>query len=172
MKKLWLFAPLLLAAISVVAQGPPSGAPKPTRHFYKLTYVLKESDEGKLVNQRTFVVSGSTGDINLLEKYASRLRAGSRYPVREEGKTNYVDVGVNIDTRLEEVADGLAMDATAEISSLGGEASANGGAPVLRQVRTNAQAIVALNKPYVLFTVDDPASRHQFQLEVTAVPQH
>ena len=171
MKKLLCLATLLLIAAVAVAQV---SVPRPSqgpRHFYKLSYVLKESDEGKVVNQRTFVVSGSTGDVNMIEKYASRLRAGSRYPVREEGKTNYIDVGVNIDTKLEEVSEGLAMDTTAEISSVGGEANANGGAPVLRQVRTNAQAVVALNKPFVLFTVDDPASRHQFQLEVTAAPQ-
>ena len=170
MKRFLLFALLLFVAIAAIAQEAPRPVKAP-RHFYKLSYVLKESDEGKIVNQRTFVVSGSTGDVNLAGKYASRLRAGSRYPVRDEGKTNYIDVGVNLDTTLEEVPEGLAMDTTAEISSLGGETAANGSAPVLRQVRTNAQAVVALNKPFVLFTVDDPASRHQFQLEVTAVQQ-
>ena len=171
MKRLLLFALLLLVASAVAAQETMPRPAKAPRHFYKLSYVLKESDEGKVVNQRTFVVSGSTGDVNLAGKYASRLRAGSRYPVRDEGKTNYIDVGVNIDTTLEEVSEGLAMDTTAEISSLGSETAANGSAPVLRQVRTNAQAVVGLNKPFVLFTVDDPASRHQFQLEVTAISQ-
>jgi hypothetical protein len=171
MKRFLLFALLLLVAIAVDAQEAAPRPAKAPRHFYKLSYVLKESDEGKVVNQRTFVVSGSTGDVTMIGKYASRLRAGSRYPVRDEGKANYIDVGVNIDTSLEEVPEGLAMDTTAEISSLGGETSATGSAPVLRQVRTNAQAVVALSKPFVLFTVDDPASRHQFQLEVTAVPQ-
>ncbi|HVP53433.1 MAG TPA: hypothetical protein VMU45_00430 [Candidatus Eisenbacteria bacterium] len=171
MRKLLCLAALLTIGAAAVAQESAPRPAKPPRHFYKLTYVLKESDEGKVVNQRTFVVTGSTGDVNMIERYASRLRAGSRYPVRDEGKTNYIDVGVNLDTRLEEVAEGLAMDTTAEISSVGGESTTSGSAPVLRQVRTNAQAVVALNKSFVLFTVDDPASRHQFQLEVTAAPQ-
>ena len=171
MKRTLFVIALLLPATTVLAQESAPRNPKPPRHFYKLDYVLKESDEAKVVNQRSFVVSGSTGDVNMAARYASRLRAGSRFPVRDnEGKTNYIDVGVNIDNQLEEVPEGLAMDVTAEISSVATE-TANSNAPVIRQVKTNAQAVVPLNKPYVLFTVDDPSSRHRFELEVTAVPQ-
>ena len=172
MKKLLCLTALLLVGATLMAQESAPRPPKAPRHFYKLTYVLKESDEGKLVNQRTFVVSGSTGDVNMVEKYASRLRAGSRFPtVVEEGKVTYTDVGVNLDSRLEEVPDGLAMDVTAEISSVASEPPSSGSSPIIRQVKTNAQAVVTLNKPFTLFVIDDPASRHQFQLEVTAVPQ-
>jgi hypothetical protein len=165
MKRVLLLATLALAALPLLAQDVMTPKPPVPRHFYKLTYVLKEFDAGKVVNQRDFVLTVSTG-----ERYTSRMRAGSRFPVRDEGKTNYVDVGVNLDNRLEDTPEGLAMDVNAEISSAGNDASTSG-APVIRQVRTNAQAIVAMNKPYVLFNVDDPSSRHQFQLEVTAAPQ-
>jgi len=171
MKKAVFVISLFVLTTTLLAQDSAPRNPKPPRHFYKLSYVLKESDEGKVVNQRSFVVSGSTGDVNMVERYASRLRAGSRFPVRDEGKTNYIDVGVNIDNRLEEVPEGLAMDLTAEISSVATE-TANSNAPVIRQVKTNAQAVVPLNKPFILFTVDDPASHHRFELEVTASPQH
>jgi hypothetical protein len=127
---------------------------------------LKESDEGKVVNQRNFLLTASTG-----ERYSSRMRAGSRFPVRDADKTNYLDVGVNVDTRLEDGPEGLEMEVTAEISSAGTEVSTSGAAPVIRQVRTNAQAVVAPNKPTMLFTIDDPASHHRFELEVTAAPQ-
>jgi hypothetical protein len=99
------------------------------------------------------------------------MRAGSRFPVRDADKTNYLDVGVNVDTRLEDGPEGLEMEVTAEISSAGTEVSTSGAAPVIRQVRTNAQAVVAPNKPTMLFTIDDPASHHRFELEVTAAPQ-
>src|SRR5262252_1119481 len=144
MKRLWLCATLLVAALPLRAQEMAIKPPAPARHFYKLTYVLKEFDEGKVVNQRDFVLTVSTGD-----RYASRMRAGSRFPVRDEGKTNYVDVGVNLDNRLEDTPEGLAMEVNAEISSAGNDA-ASSGAPVIRQVRTNAQTIVAINKPVVL----------------------
>lgn len=167
MKRLLFFVPLLLAAVPLLAQEAAPRPANPPRHFYRLTYVLKESDEGKAISQRTFVVTGSTGD-----RYASRMRAGSRFPVRDQDKTNYIDVGVNIDNRLEDVPEGLAMEVTTEISSAGTEPVASGGAPVIRQVKTNAEAVVQPNKPTILFTIDDPASHHRFEMEVTAVPQH
>ncbi len=157
---IWIAAPVL--AQEVMTPKPPA-----PRHFYKLTYVLKEFDESKMVNQRSFVLMASTGD-----RYTSRMRAGSRFPVRDEGKTNYVDVGVNLDNRLEDTAEGLALEVNAEISSVGNDSTASGSAPIIRQVRTNAYAVVAMNKPVTMFDIDDPASRHRFELEVTAVPQH
>jgi hypothetical protein len=142
--------------------------PKPPapRRFYKLTYVLKEFDEGKVVNQREFVLSCSTGD-----RYASRMRAGSRIPVGQPDKFSYVDLGINLDTHLEDVPEGLALDVTAEVSSPTTELPANSVSPAIRQMRTNALAVVAMSKPTTLFNIDDPASRHRFELEVTAVPQ-
>jgi hypothetical protein len=166
MKRLLFLAPLLLTATPLLAQESAPHAANPPRHFYRLGYVLKESDEGKVLSQRTFALSGSTG-----ERYTLRMRAGSRFPVRDAEKTNYVDVGVNLDNHLEEVPEGLAMELTAEISSAGTEATTSGGAPVIRQLRTNAQAVVVLNKPTILFTIDDPSSHHRFELEVTATPE-
>ena len=122
MKRLLLCATLLVAALPLLAQEMAIKPPSPARHFYKLTYVLKEFDEGKVVNQRDFVVTVSTG-----ERYSSRLRAGSRFPIRDEGKTNYVDVGLNLDNHLEDVPDGLAMDVNAEISSASNDPATSGG---------------------------------------------
>jgi hypothetical protein len=167
MKRLLLLITLIVAASPLLAQEPAPKPPAPPRHFYKLTYVLKEFDEGKLVNQRNFVLSCSTGD-----RYASRLRAGSRIPVGVPDKFSYVDLGINLDTRLEDEPEGLAIEVTAEISSPTTELPANSVSPAIRQLRTNALAIVAMNKPTTLFNVDDPASRHRFELEVTAASQH
>ncbi len=167
MKRLLLSATLLLAALPLLAQEAAPKPPTPPRHFYKLTYVLKEFDEAKIVNQRDFVLACSTGDRN-----TSRMRAGSRIPVGMPDKFSYVDLGINLDSHLEDEPDGLALEVTADISSPATEPSPSSVSPSIRQVRTNALAIVPLNKPTMLFTVDDPASRHRFELEVTAVPQH
>jgi hypothetical protein len=40
--------------------------------------------------------------------------------------------------------------------------------PVLRQLRINASTLALLGKPMVVGSVDDPNSKRQFQLEVTA----
>ncbi|MGA9565683.1 MAG: hypothetical protein WBS19_09195 [Candidatus Korobacteraceae bacterium] len=167
MKRLLLSATLLLAALPLLAQEAAPKPPAPPRHFYKLTYVLKEFDEGKVVNQRDFVLTCSTGD-----RYTSRMRAGSRIPVGLPDKFSYIDLGVNLDSHLEDEPDGLAVDVTAEISSPTTEPSPSSVSPAIRQVKTNAEAVVAPNKPTILFTIDDPASHHRFELEVTAVPQH
>ena len=61
------------------------------------------------------------------------MRAGSRFPVRDADKTNYVDVGVNIDNHLEDVA-GRAGDGGDRRDFLRrNRAGCNGGAPVIRQ---------------------------------------
>jgi hypothetical protein len=166
MKRVLLLATLVLAAVPVLAQEVMTPKPPAPRHFYKLTYVLKELDQGKVVNQREFVLACSTGD-----RYASRMRAGSRIPVGQADKFSYVDLGINLDTHLEDVPEGLALDVTAEVSSPTTELPANSVSPAIRQMRTNALAVVAMSKPTTLFNIDDPASRHRFELDVTAVPQ-
>src|SRR3974390_50896 len=166
MKRLLLVATLLVAAVPLVAQEAAPKPPAPPRHFYKLTYVLKEFGEGKGVNQRDFVLTCSTGD-----RYASRMRAGSRIPVGQPDKFSYVDLGINLDTRLEDVPEGLALEVTADISSPTTELPGSSVSPAIRQMRTNALAVVAMSKPTTLFSIDDPSSRHRFDLEVTAVPQ-
>ncbi|HZD30529.1 MAG TPA: hypothetical protein VE779_02610, partial [Candidatus Angelobacter sp.] len=153
MKRVLLLATLVLAALPVLAQESAPKPPAPPRHFYKLTYVLKEFDEGKVVNQRDFVLTVSTG-----ERYASRMRAGSRIPVGQPDKFSYVDLGINLDTHLEDLPEGLALEVTADISSPTTELPANSVSPAIRQMRTTALALIAMSKPTTLFNIDDPAS--------------
>jgi|SRR5271157_1596546 len=165
MKRLLLSATLLLVALPLLAQEAAPKPPAPPRHFYKLTYVLKEFDEGKVVNQRSFVLTVATG-----ERPEWHMRAGSRIPIGGNDVKS-IDVGVNLDTTLLDAPDGLLLQTTADISSAGDGATGSGSAPVIRQIRTIAMATIQPNKPSLLFAIDDPASRHRFELEVTAVPQ-
>ena len=140
MKRFALLATVLLAALPLASQESAPHAPAPPRHFYRLNYVLKETEEGKVVNRRSFSLTSSSGD-----HFNPRLRAGSRFPVRDAEKVNYIDVGVNLDSHLDEGPDGLVVEVTAEISSPATEPTGSSASPVIRQVRTNALAIVALN---------------------------
>jgi len=170
MNSLTVFASILVLCISAAnAQEAPAtpAAAKAPKHFYRLNYVLKESDEGKIINQRSFVMSSSTEGTSWRS-----MRAGSRLPLAGANPkdVNYIDVGVNIDTRVQDAGDGLAMDVTTDITSAGSES--NGGAPpVIRQVKVRSEALVPIGKPTILFSADDPASRHRFELEVTATPE-
>jgi hypothetical protein len=81
----------------------------------------------------------------------------------------YLDVGVNIDSRVpKEIQDQFTLDVSAEISSVAtGQPSTP---PLIRQTKWNANVIVPTRKPTTIFTSDDPNSKRQTQLELTAVP--
>src|SRR5271157_4074952 len=131
----------------------------------KLRWFTTLPSEGKVVNQRSFVLTVATG-----ERPEWHMRAGSRIPIGGNDVKS-IDVGVNLDTTLLDAPDGLLLQTTADISSAGDGATGSGSAPVIRQIRTIAMATIQPNKPSLLFAIDDPASRHRFELEVTAVPQ-
>jgi hypothetical protein len=165
---------LLICASTLSAQDkmaiPPPASPAP-KHYYRLNYVLKESDEGKVINQRAYTIPTTAGD------EWSRLRAGTRLPVTtgnimKGAEVTYIDVGVNIDNRLHEASDMLSLELTADITSAAPETGNATVAPALRQVRATTQNLIAPGKPTTVFTADDPASHHRFELEVTATPQH
>ncbi len=139
------------------------------KHYYKLNFVLRETDEGKVINQRAFTlnISAESPRLGGLPPEWWNVRSGTRVPVSGSKDINYIDVGVNLDVRAEEVAEGLQMQITSEISSVGGDSSGGSAAPAIRQVKVRAAMLAAAGKPAVVFTADDPASKHRFELEVT-----
>jgi len=165
------------ASTKAVAQSVQSAYDSP-KHCYALNYVLKELDGSRVINQRSYVLntfaSSTGGDW-------SRLRVGNRVPVftrsqeKSSGNTvsdfSYIDLGVNIDNRLREAGDALALEVTAEISSVAGEPGGSVGPPqTVRQVKGTAMSLITPGKPSVVFSADDPGSQHRFELQVTATP--
>ena len=148
---------------TAAAQQP---APK---HYYKLNFVLRETDEGKVVNQRTFTlnISAEPPHVGGVPPEWWNMRSGTRVPISGSKDVNYLDVGVNLDVRAEEVPEGLQMQITSEVSSLGTENGAGSSAPAIRQVKVRSAVQAPIGKPTVVFTADDPASKHRFELEVT-----
>lgn len=145
----------------------PMAAPK---RYYRLDFVLRESDEGKLLNQRTFTMNIAADPPQAEKSKEWSLRSGTRLPVPDsKGMITWVDVGVNLDVRAFDQPNGLQMEITSDISSAA-TVSANT-APPLRQVKVRSAVMAPLGKPTVVFTADDPASKHQFELQVTPVLQ-
>lgn len=141
-------------------------APSAPKHYYKLNFVLRETDDGKLVNQRAFTMNIAADAPQAKNPMWWNLRSGTRVPVADtKGGTNYVDVGVNLDLRAFDASDGLELEVTSEISAAG-TAMANT-APPIRQVKVRSAVRLAAGKPTTVFTADDPASQHRFELEVT-----
>lgn len=142
-------------------------------HSYKLNFALRETDQGKIVNQRAFSLSASLSASRMNDAERSSLRAGTRLPITGEKGIEYIDIGTNLDVdRIKEASDGLQMFLSAQISSIPADNPATTGPTPIRQVKASASVLAPLNKPTVVFTADDPVSKHRFELEVTAVREH
>jgi hypothetical protein len=141
----------------------------PTK-FYKLEFVVKETDGAKVLNARTYsvMVSGVvvSGEREIATGSCS-IRTGNRVPYSTGKENTYLDVGVNIDCRsVREAPSGLNLRVDTDISSVAQESNP----PVVRQNKWDSNVTVPLRKPVVVFSSDDLTSRHQMQLEITATP--
>ena len=183
-----LMAGLLVPALAhAQAAKPDATAAKsadvaPEFQFYKLTFALRELEDGKLLNTRTYVTSMRSTVIGQPSSRAS-VRAGTRVPIATvarqtegapaETSFQYVDIGVNIDCILEVAGGGVpatAVAVVAEISTLppsDATQARNPEAPLIRQIRGSATVPLVLDKPMLVTSVDDVASKRQYQLEVT-----
>jgi len=142
-----------------------------TLHYYTLNFVLKEMDEGKTINQRSFTLETTASSSRPTSEDRTSMRAGIRLPVGlgEKGEMEYIDIGTNIDTyRVRETPDGLQMVVSAAISSVMTEPAGKAESTPIRQVRANSSVLAQVGKATTVFTADDPVSKRRFVLEVTA----
>jgi hypothetical protein len=124
---------------------------------------------GKVINARAYSMTISTGDTG-----GSSIRAGNKLPSSTggsgPGSLTYIDVGVNIDCRAaKEIQDQLALNVAAEISSVAADPSSST-LPLVRQTKWSSNVIVPVRKPTTIFSSDDPTTKRQTQLELTAIP--
>jgi hypothetical protein len=141
--------------------------PQPSTSTYKLDYIFSENQDGKRVNARSYTTLVRVRD-------RGSIRLGSRIPVAlgasKEGVTSqfqYMDIGVNIDCRIEEELDsGIDLFTNAEISSLTDNSRV--GNPIVRQSKIQVQNIVPLGKQILLTSADEVDGTRRLQLEVTA----
>jgi hypothetical protein len=144
-------------------------APK-SLNAYRMDFLLTELEDGKKNNSRSYSLLAREGILN-------KLRAGVRVPIATKmgslPQFQYLDVGMNIDCRVEEREGSLVLNAIADSSSfsLPGEPKAPGSVadqPVIRQMRSEINTVINLGKMTVISSMDDPSSKRRFQLEVTA----
>jgi hypothetical protein len=170
-----VFATMLLAAVlclmeaasfaqEVKAQPAPQPQPDHIISAYRVDFSVNELDEGKKINTRQY-------SLNLNADDANEVKVGTRVPVEiKQGEFQYVDVGTRIWSRLKERESGLLLEVRSEISNFAipEQANRSNSMPLLRQFQINASTVVLPGKPIVVGSVDDPNSRHEFQLEVVA----
>ena len=149
-----------------------TSAQQAPKHYYKLHFVLKEMADGNVINQRAFTLGLAA---STAPDYSDRssLRAGTRIPTPGGEKPEYVDIGTNLDvSRALEKPDGLQLFVSTEISTPTTDTIPNSGPVAFRQFRANSYVLAPIGKPTIVFTADDTASKHRFELQVTPVLEH
>jgi hypothetical protein len=134
---------------------------------YRLDYTVSELEDGKKINSRQYSMNSRAGDWN-------EIKIGSRVPVETKGEEwQYLDVGMNIRCRLMDQADqaslgsNVSLSVHADLSNFAiPEQQGQNVHPTIRQMKIDASTLTPLNKSMVLGVIDDPNSKHQFQLEV------
>ena len=164
---------VLFASTSVLMKRAPAQVPaianpsaeKPTA-AYRLDYSVNEMEDAKKINSRQYSMIIKTEGSN-------EIKIGTRVPVEAGQDTwQYVDVGTNIWSRLEDQRGQIGLVTRADISNFATPEQVlalqrDSRRPLIRQLHIDASTIAVLGKPMLLGSVDDPASKRQFQLEVT-----
>jgi len=156
---------LCLAASPSRAQesNKPAEAQEKPINAYRLDFSVNEMEDGKRINSRQYSMNLNSSDTN-------QIKIGTRVPVEtKQGEFTYLDVGTSIKSRLRERDNGLMLDVWCDISNFALPDQENHSThPALRQLQINASTMVLAGKPMLVGSVDDPNSKRQFQLEVTA----
>ena len=134
--------------------------------FYKLEFVLRELQDGKAINSRTYMMTVENND-------RGDIRTGARVPVQLGSPpmpTQYMDVGININCRVVGRDDYVSLRSTIDVSSFAipEQATSPGTQPVVRSMRTEMAAVVPVGKPTVIGTIDDVNSTKRYEIGVTA----
>ena len=137
--------------------------------LYHIDFSISENAEGKRLNSRHYVFWVDTS-----EKFKGSLRVGNRVPIATgplPQQFNYYDVGMNIDYFLSEQSNLLGMRLILEMSSIApsdalGDSKTN--PPIIRTMKTDLQTVLTPGKPTVVGTLDDTASNHRYEIEVSA----
>jgi hypothetical protein len=174
--KLWT-AILAMTVAAGANYAQPAAAPVTESHrYYRLDLVLKEVEEGKVVNNRAYYTT-LAGDKSAHASIRTRSRvwmppAGATSPgVDTQGQ--YLDVGVNFDVWFrEEIGDCLAVNVATELSGIAeGQGGGSGSErPIIRQSKWSSNAFVPFAKPTLVFSSDEPTGKRKMQLELTAAP--
>lgn len=152
------------------AQNANAAVKKPL-NVYRLDFALSEFVDGKKVNTRSYSVTAREDEMN-------KLRAGARYPIvtSETAEKNtqyqYLDVGVSIDCRVVERGGYLELNAVIDSSDIeGGDTRGVTGpmiGPVIGQMKSDIRSLIRPGTPTMVSSMEDPASKRRFQLDVTA----
>jgi type II secretory pathway component GspD/PulD (secretin) len=146
------------------------------RRSYRLTFTIAESDGGKRLGVEHFSIIAVDGQ-------HTTLKQGDKVPVAtgsfstenaaSQTQFTYLDVGMNFDVTVTNVAGGVYLTSKVEQSAVGPSNTIAGvQEPVVRQTVLQGASFVALSKPLMLGSIDVPASTRHFDIDVAVEPLH
>ena len=140
-----------------------------TKKTYRLTFIITESDAGKRIGSQHYALI-------LVSGQRTTLKQGSKVPIAtgtfDSGKAStqtqftYLDVGINIDSTLDDSPNGVRLKSKVEQSSIAeSTVIADVREPIIRQSVIEGVSLLSLGKPLVLGGLDIPGSTRHLDIE-------
>ena len=138
---------------------------------YRLTFTTTESDGSKRVGVQHFAMIVAAGQRTVMKQ-------GSKVPIATGSSSGsgsagaqtqftYVDVGMNFDASIDELANGARLRSKVEQLSIAEQTSGVGAQdPIIRQSSLEGTSFLTLGKPVVLGSIDVPGSTRHLDVEV------
>jgi type II secretory pathway component GspD/PulD (secretin) len=142
---------------------------------YRLTFTTTETDGGKRVGVQHFAMVVVAGQRTVMKQ-------GSKVPIatgsyNATGSTGaqtqftYIDVGMNFDVNLDELANGVRLRSKVEQLGIAEQTSGLGSQdPIIRQSLLEGTSFLTAGKPMVLGSIDIPGSTRHLDFEVVMEP--
>ncbi len=161
------------ASQSNAAASNAAGVSEREAHTYRLTYAIIESDGGKRTATQHYAMTIVAGE-------RATFKQGNKVPVLTGGYSHegtpettqyqftYLDVGLNLDAALREVAGGVQVRAKVELSSIVDQVNPQLlKDPGVRQTVLETVAMARVGTPVTLGSLDIPDSTRHLDIEVT-----
>jgi type II secretory pathway component GspD/PulD (secretin) len=137
---------------------------------YRLTFTISEMDNGKRIGVQHFAMIVSSGQ-RTVAKQGSRVPMVTGSTTDGNTQVQYVDIGLNFNATLNEVANGAELSAKVEVTNVAEERSGVGPQdPVLRQTILDSTSFLQPGKPLVLGSLDVPGSMRHLDIDVMMEP--
>jgi hypothetical protein len=143
------------------------------RKTYRLTYTITELDAGKTIGTEHYSMV-VVADQRTTMKEGDKIPVATGSYIADNAPTSgtqtqftYLDIGMNFDSTVEEVANGVYLKSKVEQSSLGQPSTIAGVVePVVRQTVIEGDSFLSLDKPVMLGSIDVPNTTRHFDIAV------
>lgn len=168
------------AALAIAAVLPAAAQEDRGPAVYKVEYRIHDGSDaaGKAGRRYTMLIDpAGRGSFKVGDRIP--VATGSFQPGGNNALVNtqftYLDVGVNIDTKITPAGDKVNLVSNLDLSTLvehkqqaGGGVLAN---PTVAQIHLVVNAVVTPGKPTVVASIDDPVTQHRMEVEAVVTKE-